>query len=522
MPGAEPSTPLSAEQPWRGRDPYTEADRAFFHGRRREIEELSHLLQRDTITLLIGAAGTGKTSLVRAGLLPSLSPDWLPVPLTIDWAAASEQRPLSRQVLEAIDAAARTRQLECPPVNPTDSLWEAFHRTGARWWNARQRVVTPVIVIDQFEDAFAVGAANATTRRHRDRLFEELSHLASNRPPSRVASRLEDGTERDDAFDFGPVPVRILLVVREEVAPKLPALRTLFPTLGRSELRLTAFTEAQARDVLMRSAAQRGLFAEGVIDQLLPRLSSGNDREFPFAPATLSAQGRELAELRAQRNVAQITADFFAPPPPTTAPVAAAPEVERVSPSTRRSSPILTLVTVAVICAGAWWWQQHQQTQTIPETEIATSPAKPQPIVESTPLPTPPATPEPQPRVALSVEMPTPVPATPPPATPVPSTPTPAPVIVTATPTPTPPRPESTPAPNITTTIVTPSPSTPTPPPASAETRNRAPEPLRPRERVSRPDPEPARRPATTTIATPVPPRATPQRKPAFVPGGGT
>lgn len=549
MPDPKTTSPLTAENPWRGAAPYTEDDRAFFFGRRREIDELRHLLLRDTLTVLVGIAGTGKTSLVRAGLLPSLSPDWLPVPIAIDWTAATEQRPLNQQVLEAIDAAALARPLVGPAFKPTDTLWEAFHRTGARWWNARQRVVTPVLVFDQLENAFTAGDTDAKTRRHRDRFLEELAQLVSNRPPSRVASRIEDGSEADDAFDFRPAPVRVVLVVREEATGLLARLRDLFPTFGRSELRLTPFTEAQAREALTRPASQRGLFADGVIDQLLPRLATGHDHEHPFPPAALSTQARGLAETRAQRNAAQIAADFFLPAQPAVASSPATgvakiePAADVAAPSAparkRRSSAPLRLAAIIAVCAAAWFvWQQQQPKipQPIADSTIeeAGPPATPV-VAEPTATPAPPTATEATPRIALIAETPTPSPAPPmvaalPPSTPTPTPPPTTPSPIPATPTPPPPPATPTPAPATPTPAPTPLPppppppppeSTPVPPPPPASaapssaikpsTPRRASASPRPRERAKRP--ESPRRPATSTIVTPPPPRPTPAKR---------
>lgn len=545
-------TPLTADQPWRGAEPYTETDRAFFYGRRREAEELRHLLQRDTITLLTGGERLGKTSLVRAGLLPSLSPDWLPVPLVLDWAAASDQRPLTRQLLEAIEAAAEARGIDGPKSNGADTLWEAFHRSGSRWWNARQRAVTPIVVLDQFENAFSAGVANATAQRHRDRFLDELSQLVANRPPSRVASRLEDGTEKEDAFDFGPVPIRVVLVMREEALPELIELRSLFPTLERSELRLTAFTEAQARDILVRAGSQRGLFAEGVVDQLLPRIAAGNDREHPFAPAALSIQARELAEHRAKRNAAQITPDFLAPKqsaptaqaaPPTTAPAPVKAEPPKPEPVRRNSSATVLLLFLLFAAVGVTLWQQQQlrdEVDTMKTRAVTSAP----PIAKATPFAEPEATPEPPQRIVAAEPTPIPAPATPAPSTPIPATPTPTLTIAVATPVPlqsVTPAPEFTPENGATTAIVpagpmpvpptpaptpTPVPATPVPEPVSpsipapptAKPARKPPEAARPRERERT---EPPKRPATTSIVpqqAPPPPRATP-RKP-FTPSG--
>jgi hypothetical protein len=51
--------------------PFAETDRALFFGRERELNELTEMLSGDRPSaLLFGDAGIGKTSLVRAGLVP--------------------------------------------------------------------------------------------------------------------------------------------------------------------------------------------------------------------------------------------------------------------------------------------------------------------------------------------------------------------------------------------------------------------------------------------------------------------
>jgi hypothetical protein len=66
---------------------------------------LLRLVRRDTLTLLYGVSGLGKTSLVRAGLFPALrKEDCLPVPIRLDYLEGAPL--LAAQVLGAIAAAA--------------------------------------------------------------------------------------------------------------------------------------------------------------------------------------------------------------------------------------------------------------------------------------------------------------------------------------------------------------------------------------------------------------------------------
>ena len=63
---------LDAENPWPGLMPFTEATRAFFHGRDAEAAELLRRVRRERLTILFGQSGLGKTSLLFAGLFPRL------------------------------------------------------------------------------------------------------------------------------------------------------------------------------------------------------------------------------------------------------------------------------------------------------------------------------------------------------------------------------------------------------------------------------------------------------------------
>ncbi len=69
---ARSGTALSVDRPFPGLRPFEFADRAFFFGRRRHVLEIYRLLDLSRFIAVIGSSGSGKSSLVRAGLLPLL------------------------------------------------------------------------------------------------------------------------------------------------------------------------------------------------------------------------------------------------------------------------------------------------------------------------------------------------------------------------------------------------------------------------------------------------------------------
>src|SRR2546421_12772733 len=58
--------------PYKGLQPYTEADRTYFFGRERDQEIIAANLYSAPLTILYGASGVGKSSVLLAGVVPGL------------------------------------------------------------------------------------------------------------------------------------------------------------------------------------------------------------------------------------------------------------------------------------------------------------------------------------------------------------------------------------------------------------------------------------------------------------------
>ena len=78
VPGREldlpPAPPLDPDaNPWRGLKSYETSDADLFFGRKNATDELLARVQSERFLVVIGSSGSGKSSLVRAGLVPGLS-----------------------------------------------------------------------------------------------------------------------------------------------------------------------------------------------------------------------------------------------------------------------------------------------------------------------------------------------------------------------------------------------------------------------------------------------------------------
>jgi hypothetical protein len=293
-----------SRHPWIGLASFAEGDREFFAGRGEEIDELLRLVRRDILTLLYGVSGLGKTSLLQAGLFPTLrAEDSLPVPIRLDYLKGAA--PLAAQVVGAIAAAANIARVETPVPRPDETLWEYLHREGNYFWSPHNDLVTPFLAFDQFEELFTLGRETPECAARTTAFIRELADLVENRPPA----ALRNDPLRAKEFSFKPAPLKVLLAMREDYLADLDRIRSHFRALGQNRLRRLPMGERQARQVIALGAP---LLAPGVEDRILKFVAGGDDAEITIAPALLSLVLRELNERRLARGAdAKITPDLL-------------------------------------------------------------------------------------------------------------------------------------------------------------------------------------------------------------------
>ncbi len=153
------------ECPYKGLASFDVSDAQFFHGRERVVAELIARLAGSGLLAVAGASGSGKSSIVRAGLIPALHAGVLPG--SERWTTclmrpgAHPSRELDRVVFAAIDEDVRSRL----PADG-DALEGAVEvlPEGSRL----------VLVVDQFEETFTL----CTDTAERDAFVASLVRAA--------------------------------------------------------------------------------------------------------------------------------------------------------------------------------------------------------------------------------------------------------------------------------------------------------------------------------------------------------
>ncbi len=237
------------ECPYRGLTAFQEKDAPFFFGRQEFTNDLTEAVLGPTnTTILIGASGSGKSSLVFAGLLPRLrteKEDWLIINF----------RP-SRDPLQSLTAA--LLPIIEPNLSETDILIEAqkmvsaIKRNEISLINVINRIISKhpsasclLLVIDQFEELYTLCAESQQRRGFLDLLLETIN------------SELE-------------FCLKLLIILRADFLSQALSYHPFVKVLQVNSLLLGPMTVEELRTAIEKPGEKQGAgFDPGLVDRIL-------------------------------------------------------------------------------------------------------------------------------------------------------------------------------------------------------------------------------------------------------------
>ena len=309
---ASSAPPADYASPWLGLASFTEETRAQFHGRDEEVAELGRRVQRKLLTVLFGQSGLGKTSILRAGLVPRLRPEgYCPVYVRLDY--GRESPPPAEQIKQAILRATQAAGHWTQPgvAAQGESLWEFLHHRDDVLRDQTGRPLIPLLIFDQFEEIFTLAQGDDFGRQRAAQFLEELADLVENRAPRALEARLDADEAGLERFDFSRADYRLLIALREDYLAHLEGLKATMPSVTQNRMRLARMNGAQALAAVTRPG--RGLVSEAVAAQIVAFVSGTADTATAeIEPSLLSLVCRELDEARRARGHAEISADLLA------------------------------------------------------------------------------------------------------------------------------------------------------------------------------------------------------------------
>ncbi|UCC63666.1 MAG: AAA family ATPase, partial [Anaerolineae bacterium] len=244
--------------PYVGLDAFHEVNSNVFFGRERLVGQMMRLLRRNRLLAVVGSSGSGKSSLVRAGLLPALragglagSEEWHYYPPTVPGS-----RPLASLVRliqpadidEPKSVARHAERFQQDPNHLTQLIADLVQGSA-------------VLVVDQFEELFTLCDDDAVRRAFVDNLLSLVQ--ASG------AKHIAVLTMRTDF---------------ESLVARLP---TFQPVFEEARVRVAPMNAAELREAIEGPAGTVGLrFEPGLVDALLQDIL-GEPAALPLLQFTL-------------------------------------------------------------------------------------------------------------------------------------------------------------------------------------------------------------------------------------------
>jgi formylglycine-generating enzyme required for sulfatase activity len=229
-------TPIT-RLPYKFLDFYTRQDEDIFYGRQIESVRFFRLALSHPVSVLFGASGTGKSSLLNAGVAPLLEKEQY----SVLYVRALDE-PLAAIRAEALDWRKRQgRQVKDPGPIPLHSFFQAILEPQEKL----------VVVLDQFEEFFL-----RLGDPLRQRFWLELA--AFREPSVQPTETHQDGAE-----------VRFVLSLREDYFHQMDEARRYLPDILSDSYRLTSLSEDKASTVITEPAARAGVTTEPALAERL-------------------------------------------------------------------------------------------------------------------------------------------------------------------------------------------------------------------------------------------------------------
>ncbi|HEX8203329.1 MAG TPA: hypothetical protein VF590_22830, partial [Isosphaeraceae bacterium] len=223
-----------------------------FYGREGLLKALIKTLRSAPLLAVVGSSGSGKSSVVRAGLIPAVRSGELPAPGGTPWTVLGPMLPgadplgaLARLVLGRGDVAAPRP----PAVEDVARLAGEFRADPRRLAEFLDLPGQPpvVLIVDQFEEVFTL----CTDTAEADALIANLVALLHSGP---------GGTPRH----------RVVLTMRDDYVVHVLRYKDLHPLFDAGTVTVKPLKREELREAIERPAEQVGLvFEKGVVEALI-------------------------------------------------------------------------------------------------------------------------------------------------------------------------------------------------------------------------------------------------------------
>jgi len=290
-----------------GLQSYSEAQSEIFFGRDAEIEQLTNLINSNILTIVFGKSGTGKTSLLNAGVFPRLRKNYcLPFRIRLEFNTGSLD--LITQIKNILKTEIDKYGFKVENYPADETLWEYFHREPL--WKS----VTPILIFDQFEEIFTLAKkSNRFSGKELNVFWQELADLIENSIPEKLRHTFLNDKEQVN-YSYKNQNIKILFTFREEYLPEFESITSKIPSIKYSRFRLMPMNGNQGYDVITKTWNDK--IDSGEAGKIVNFFSEEDEKNISYdvmviEPSLLSQICAYIDKERIHENRGKISAEFL-------------------------------------------------------------------------------------------------------------------------------------------------------------------------------------------------------------------
>jgi energy-coupling factor transporter ATP-binding protein EcfA2 len=254
---------MAVQNPFVGLRPFESGDSLYYFGRKEQTHALLRQLNTHRFVAVVGSSGCGKSSLVRAGLIPNLEAGFLVQDRDL-WQIATFKPGVAPLYHLVASLSCLTGSPQTPEA--AENLLETLQRRGAQALVELARTILNgedsnlLIVVDQFEELFRFQQTRTT------RVREEAADFVS------ILLDLAGQTV---------VPIYVVLTMRSDFLGECDAFQGLPEAMNTSQYLVPRLTRNQRREAFLGPIRLAGA---NITPRLMDRLGGSGSRLRPDIP----------------------------------------------------------------------------------------------------------------------------------------------------------------------------------------------------------------------------------------------
>jgi len=258
--------------------PFEIADKDLFFGRERDLQDLSVLIALEKLVVLFGKSGNGKSSLINAGIIPTITSSidfyetqFVPIVIRLgSYIEGTSVTPFETLLTRLNEKVADYEGSEFLQSYFTElTLWYHFKRKSGN-------LSRFLIIFDQFEEFFTYPLLQ------QDNFKSQLAELLRPDLPQLLRESVKSFTKDQRLILAQELEVKVLFSIRSDRMSLLDQMKDKLPAILHKRFELKGLRKEQAREAIEKPAQKLGDFISPIfsydpeaLNYILQKLSAG-------------------------------------------------------------------------------------------------------------------------------------------------------------------------------------------------------------------------------------------------------